>query len=60
MKLRINSWIVVLGFLVLAEIAAVLHLLPIKPSDVFWLAITVGCLWLIFRIFLQKPENPKK
>ncbi len=60
MKPRFTPWVIVLGFLLLVEIGSVLGIIPIGIMDVFWLAITVACIWAIMKFLWPKKEAPKK
>jgi hypothetical protein len=56
MRVRLSAWVAILGLLLLVMLAAVLRLLPISPWDVFWLFVTVACVWAIVRIFYTEKK----
>ena len=55
-KIRLSPWSIALGLLVLVMIAAILGIVPLTPWNVFWIVVTVFCVWAIMR-FLFPPEN---
>ena len=58
MRLRFSWWSVVLGLLILIAIAAILGWIPYFTSmDVLWLAVTVFCVWIIWRYFLSDRKS---
>ena len=59
MKPRFTPWVIVLGFLLLAEIGSIFGIIPISTMDIFWLAVTVACVWAIMKFLLPKKEAPK-
>ncbi len=60
MKLRFSPWVIVLGLLLLAEIGSIFGIIPISTMDIFWLAVTVACIWAILKFLLPKKETSKK
>ena len=62
MKPRFTPWVIVLGFLLLLEIVSIFfsNIIPLKPMDIFWLAVTVACVWAIMKFLLPRKEAPKK
>ena len=60
MKLRFSPWVIVLGLLLLAEIGSIFSIIPISTMDIFWLAVTVACIWAILKFLLPKKETSKK
>lgn len=57
MKLRFSPWSVALGLLLLLMIASLLGLVPLTSWNIFWMVVTVACVWAIMRIFF--PEKKK-
>jgi hypothetical protein len=58
MKLKFSPWSVVLGLLILLMIASILGLVPyVTPMGVFWLVVTVTCIWAITTIFFPKKKS---
>jgi hypothetical protein len=53
MKLKLSPWSAVLGFLILLMVAAILGILPLTPTEVFWIVLLVACVWLIVRVFFS-------
>lgn len=60
MKPRFTPWVLVLGLLLLAEIGSIFGIVPISSMDIFWLVVTVACIWAIMKFLLPKKEAPKK
>ena len=62
MKPRFTPWVIVLGLLLLAEFISIINpsVIPISSMDIFWLAVTVACIWAIMKFLLPKKEAPKK
>jgi hypothetical protein len=60
MKPRFSPWVIILGLILLAEIGSVFGIIPVSPMDIFWLAVTVACIWAILKFVLPKKETPKK
>lgn len=58
MKLKLSPWSVVLGLLILLMIASILGMVPyVSPMNVFWLVVTVACVWGIMTIFFPKKKS---
>jgi hypothetical protein len=57
MKLKFSPWSAALGFLILVMIASILGWVPLTYWNVFWIVVTVACVWAIMRIFF--PEKKK-
>ncbi|HTY89847.1 MAG TPA: hypothetical protein VMC84_01595 [Methanocella sp.] len=58
MKLTFSPWSAALGLLVLLMIASILGLVPyVTPISVFWLVVTVFCLWAIKKIFFSEKKG---
>lgn len=58
MKLKFSPWSAVLGLLILLMIASILGLVPyVTPMNVFWLVVTVACVWAIMTIFFGKKKS---
>jgi len=58
MKIKLSPWSAVLGLLMLLMIASILGLVPyVTPMNVFWLVVTVACLWGIKTIFFPKKKS---
>ncbi len=58
MKLKLSPWSIVLGLLILLMIASILGMVPyVSPMSVFWLAVTVACIWGIKTIFFPKKKS---
>ncbi len=53
MKLKFNPWIAAMGLLLVLMILAFFNMIPIHPFDIFWLVITVACVWAIMKIFFS-------
>lgn len=60
MKLRFTPWVIALGLLLLAELGSLLGILPISSIDIFWLAVTVACVWGLMTFVFPKKQAPKK
>ncbi len=54
MKLRFTPWVIILGLLLLAELCSLFGILPISSIDIFWMAVTVACLWGIATFLLPR------
>lgn len=54
MKPRLSPWVIILGLLLLAEIGSMLGIIPIDPINIFWLVVTVACVWAIMRFLFTK------
>ena len=59
MKPRFTPWVLVLGLLLLAEVGSIFGIIPVSTMDIFWLAVTVACIWAIMKFLLPKKEAPK-
>ncbi len=58
MGLKFSPWSVVLGLLVILMVAAILGLVPyVSPMNVFWLAVTVFCVWGIMKLFFSEKKS---
>lgn len=57
MKLKFSPWIAALGLLLVLMILSYFSMIPIKPWDIFWLVITVACVWAIMKMFFS--DNKK-
>jgi hypothetical protein len=58
MKIKLSPWSVILGLLILLMVASMLGLVPyVSPMNVFWLVVTVACVWGIMTIFFPKKKT---
>jgi len=58
MRLRFSWWSAVLGLLVLVLVAAMFGWIPyVTPTNVFWLAVTVFCVWIIWKYFISDKKS---
>ncbi len=53
MKLRLSPWSAILGLLLLLMVASFLGLVPLTATQIFWIVVTVACVWLIMRVFFS-------
>lgn len=54
MKLKLSPWSAILGLLLLLMVASILGLVPyLTATHIFWIAVTVACVWLIMRVFFS-------
>jgi hypothetical protein len=57
MKLKFSPWSAALGFLILVMVASILGLIPLTYWNVFWIVVTVACVWAIMRIFFSEKKS---
>ncbi len=57
MKLKFNPWIAAVGLLLVLMILSFFGMIPVKPFDIFWLVITVACVWAIMKIFFSDKKK---
>ena len=58
MKLKFSWWSAILLLLVLLMVASLFGWVPyVTPTNIFWLVITVFCVWLIMRIFFSEKKS---
>jgi len=57
MKVKLTVWSVALLLIIVLLLLNLLHVINVDAWGVFGLAVTVVCLWLIYRIFYRKPSQ---
>lgn len=54
MKLKLSWWSIALGLLALLIIFSMFGIVKLDAWSIFWLAVTVFCVWAIMRLFFPK------
>lgn len=54
MNLKLSWWSIALGLLALLIVFSMLGIVTLDAWSIFWLAVTVFCVWAIMRLFFPK------
>ena len=58
MKLKFSWWSAILLLLILLMVASLFGVVPyVTTMDIFWLVITVFCVWLIMKVFFSEKKS---
>lgn len=53
MKLRLTWWSIAIGLVLLAMILSLLGIIHIDVIGLFWIVVTIACVWTIMKIFFS-------
>jgi hypothetical protein len=54
MNLKLSWWSIALGLLALLIVFSIFGIVKLDAWSIFWLAVTVFCVWAIMRTFFPK------
>ncbi|MGE5556937.1 MAG: hypothetical protein ACM3QV_00235 [Caulobacteraceae bacterium] len=54
MKLKFTWWSAVIGILLLAMILSILGVIKVDAISIFWIVVTVACVWAMIRLVFTK------
>ncbi|MCD1293583.1 hypothetical protein CUJ83_01045 [Methanocella sp. CWC-04] len=62
MDIKFSWWSAVIGLMLLLMILSVIGIVQVNTMDIFWIVVTVACIWAIMRLFFPKdrPQKPGK
>lgn len=54
MKLKFSWWSAAIGFLMIMIALSVAGIINVDATGIFWIVVTIACIWAMFRLFLKK------